>query len=153
VIDGPAVVARDGRVEGHGFDTLSAAPLDPLAVALARYDATAAADPHLVANVLALDFPEVAKPEPGVGALDLLAVGADDLLEQAVVVTDAVAEARQVQRRHGVEEAGREAPQAAVAEAGVLLLLREALQAHADLLEQGAGAGIDVQVDRGIEQG
>src|SRR5690606_42165620 len=66
--------------------------------------ATAAADPHLVANVLALDFPEVAKPEPGVGALDLLAVGADDLLEQAVVVTDAVAEARQVRSEEHTSE-------------------------------------------------
>jgi len=63
------------------------------------------------------DLPRVAEPEPAVGPLRLPA--ADDLLvEDAELVPDSVADGGIVERRQRVHEAGREAPQAAVAEAG-----------------------------------
>jgi hypothetical protein len=79
---------------------------------------------------VARDLPRVREREPVVGHLDLSAV-ADNLLEDPVVVADAVAPRRQVQRRHAVEEAGSQAPEAAIPERRVLLLLVEVLEAVA----------------------
>ena len=59
------------------------------------------------------------------GLLPLPAV-LDRLPEHAVLVAEPVAHGGQLHRRHRVEEAGREPPEAAVAEAGVGLLLEEA---------------------------
>ena len=71
------------------------------------------------------DFPRVRAAEPVVRALPLPAV-LDRLPEHAVLVAQPVAHGRQLHRRHRVEEAGREPPEAAVAETGVGLLLEEA---------------------------
>ena len=71
------------------------------------------------------DLPRVAEAQPLVGLLDLPAVD-DLLLEDAELVADAVAERGHLQRRQRVEEAGREAPEAAVAEAGLVLAARAA---------------------------
>ena len=74
-----------------------------------------AAEAHRVAHAGARKLPGVPSCEPGVGVLDLAAV-VDLLREHAVLVADAVAERRQPERGHRVEEARREPAQAAVAE-------------------------------------
>ena len=63
---------------------------------------------HGVADVEPLDLPGVAEVEPVVGLLVLEPVD-DRLAEHAVLVADAVAPGGEVERGHGVEEAGREA--------------------------------------------
>src|SRR5512134_3628810 len=61
------------------------------------------------------DLPRIAEAQPVVRLLDLVAV-VDMLLEDAVVVAEAVADRRQLQCRHGVEKTGGEPPEAAIAE-------------------------------------
>ena len=67
-------------------------------------------------------LPRVRVAEPVVGVLHLPAV-LQGLAEHAVLVAKPVARGRELQRGHGVEEAGRQPAQAAVAEPGVGLLL------------------------------
>ena len=75
-----------------------------------------------------LDLEGSAVGLPAVRLLTLKAV--DDLLpEQAEFVIDAVAEARHSERRHGLQKAGRQAPQAAVPQPGVDLALHHIVEA------------------------
>src|SRR5262249_18406124 len=75
--------------------------------------------------VRAGDLPGVGATEPVVWVLALPTV-LDRLPEHPVLVAQAVAHGRELHRRHRVEEARRESPEAAVAEPGVGLLLEEA---------------------------
>ena len=74
------------------------------------------------------DLPRVAGAQPAVGALDLPAV-ADVLVEDAELVAQAVADRGDVERGERVHVARGEAPEAAVAEAGLLLVLDAACRA------------------------
>ena len=56
-----------------------------------------------------------------------------DLLEDAIVVSQTVSVRSQSQRGHRVEEAGREATQATVAQTGISLLLLQLLDVQAEL--------------------
>ena len=128
VIDRGAAIARDQLVETHGPDVLR---LDPAvaraALRILRADA-AAAETHDVPRVVARDFPGAALAHPGARDLALPAVLVDDLREDAVVVADAVADRRKLQRREGIEKARGQATQAAVAESGIDLFLRDAIE-------------------------
>jgi hypothetical protein len=76
------------------------------------------------------DLPGVAELEPLVGALHL--VPADDVLaEDPELVADAVAHPRVAVGGHGVEEAGREPAETAVAQPRVRLELDERVEVHA----------------------
>src|SRR5262249_26555448 len=113
--------------------------------AVARVDlfgVAAEADLHRVLGPC--DLPRVAEAEPLVGALDLVAV-ADRLLEDAELVADAVAVAGQPERRHRLEEAGREPTEAAVAEARVGLLFGDLVEVDPEVLQDGAVAVVDVE--------
>ena len=70
------------------------------------------------------DLPRVRAAQPVVRLLVLPAV-LDRLAEDAVLVAQPVAHGRELQRRHRVEEAGRQPPEPAVAQAGVGLLLEQ----------------------------
>lgn len=76
----------------------------------------------LVAHVLPLDLPGRAEGEPVLRVLHLVALLADLLLEDAVVVADAVARRGDVLRGERVQVARRESSQSAVAQGSVLLL-------------------------------
>ena len=100
----------------------------------------------------ALDLPGMAGAQPVVRLLDLLAV--DDLLpEHAVLVTDAVALHRQLQRGAAVEKTGGQPPQAAVAEAGVVFGLGQLFQLQAEPVRAWRIASVDAEVEHGIAQG
>ena len=92
------------------------------------------------------DLPRIAVAQPVVRLLHLVAI-VDVLLEDAVVVADAVADRRQLQRRHRVEEAGREPAQAAVAERGVDLDVAQHVPVQAELLHRLAAGVFQQQVD------
>src|SRR4029434_3246790 len=70
------------------------------------------------------DLPGIGPPQPVIGLLLLPAVP-DGLPEDSVLVPEAVAHGRQLQGGHRVYEAGREPPEATVAEAGVGLLFEQ----------------------------
>ena len=97
-----------------------------------RSDA-ATAEANQVAGIAALDLPGNPVTEPAACRFALPAILVDRLGEDAVVVADAVADGRVLQRGERVEEARRESPEAAVAEARVDLLLGDPLQVEAEL--------------------
>ncbi len=143
-VDGVGVVTGDGRVVGHAEDRLFLVPDDAEAALAVALVLGVAAELDGDGVLGARDLPGVAEAEPLVGALDLGAV-ADDLLEDAELVADPVAVAGQAQRRHRLEEARREAPEAAVAEAGVGLLLDQVVEVDVELGEHGAVLLEDVE--------
>ncbi len=77
-----------------------------------------AAEAYRVAHAAAREFPGGAVLQPRVRVFDLTAV-LDLLREHAVFIADAVAERRQAERGHRIEETRRQPPQAAVAQGGV----------------------------------
>ena len=86
-----------------------------------------AAEAHRVAHRRRAGTPTRCRPQPRIGVLDLAAL-ADLLREHAVLVADAVAERRNAERGHRVEEAGREPPQASVAERRIRLVVGDLLE-------------------------
>ena len=86
---------------------------------------------HQALGLLVADDEGVALLHPRVGVLGLEAV-LEDLLEQAVAVEDAETVDRQVQGGAGVQEAGGQAAQPAVAQGGVGLLLQDVGETHAE---------------------
>ena len=110
------LVADDGHIVGHGADGL-----------------VSELHQHLVGGTAAA--PGIAEPLPVIGSLVLIAVP-PALLEEAVFIPDAVAVQRQVMGGSGVQEAGGEAPKAAVAQRAILDLLE-----HVDI-EAVGGEGL-----------
>lgn len=70
------------------------------------------------------DLPRVGPGEPVVGLFELTAA-AEGLSEDALLVAQAVAHGGELEGGHGVEEAGGESSEAAVAEAGIGFLLED----------------------------
>src|SRR6185436_2634890 len=103
----------------------------------ALFDAAAEVHGHRVLGTT--DLPRVAEAQPLVGALDLEAV-LEVLLENAELVANAIPVAGDAERGHRVEEARRETTEAAVAEAGVGLLLDDVGEIEARVTEQLAHA-------------
>jgi hypothetical protein len=103
-VPGHQVVVR------HRDDVLG---VEPVGLEAAVLDTAAEAD--AIGPLGPLDVPRIGLLEPSVGLLHLPAVG-DLLAEHAVFVADAVADAGQPEAGGGVEEAGREPPEPAVAE-------------------------------------
>ncbi len=97
-----------------------------------------AAEPHRVAHVAARRFPHIAQTQPAAGDFALPAVRADDLRENAVVVADAVADRRILQRGQRIQETGRQPSQAAIAETGIDLLGGDVVQVIAHVAQRGA---------------
>ena len=90
--------------------------------------------------------------EPVVGSLALLPVD-QLLLEEAELVVDAVAEPRHAEGREGVEEAGRQASQAAVPEGGVAFLRQHRVERALPLLEELLGLVPEPEVEEVVLQG
>src|SRR5208337_4192308 len=104
-----------------------------------------AIDGNKTSLVRALDQSGRAEPAPAVGALALPSP-LEDLAEQAVVVIDAVAVARESERREGIQEAGGQAAKAAVAERRVVLGFPHLFEVHAELFEGLAALLVDPEV-------
>ena len=131
-IRGVAVIAENESVVRHSIDDFVRHPahaqplvlVDVLLRAAAEFDAHGPFGPD--------ELPRVAEAQPPVGFLDLPAV--DDLLvEYAELVANAVAERGYFERGEGVDEAGRQASEAAAAEARLLFLVQQLLEVHAEL--------------------
>ena len=104
-----------------------------------------AGQPHFDGLVRPRDFPRVGPREPVIRLLALPAV-AHRLLEDAVLVAQAGAHARNAERRHGIEEARRQPAEPAVAEAGVRLLLDDLERVDPVLLTELAPVRVEQQV-------
>ena len=88
-----------------------------------------------VASRRTRDFPRIDGAQPVVGALDLRTV-ANHLPENAVLVAQAVADGRVLERGERVDEAGREPAQAAVAESCIGLFLDHRIEIPSLLLQR-----------------
>ncbi len=121
------------------------------AVFVAPYLA-ATAEAHPLGVLGALHLPRVAVSKPVIGLLDLAAV-LDILPEHAVFIADAVPHHRQLQRGATIQEAGSEAPEAAVTESRVHLLFCQFLEIHTELLHRLAGRTADAEVQKGVSHG
>ena len=101
-------------------------------------------DPAAKADLLRLvhlgDKPGVAQAKPVVGQLHLLAVN-DLLLEDAQLIADGIAGGRDLQSGHGVQVAGGQTTQTAIAQAGVWLGLEQVSGGKAQIL-QHLGQGV-----------
>ena len=138
---------------GHRHDVGGAGPVDPQAALGVAVELAVPAELHARGCTPGARISQgLPMAQPVVGLLDLLA-GDDALAEHAVLVADAVAEHRQLQRRAGIEEAGREAAEAAVAEAGVGLLGDHVLHLRAEAAQGAAELVLDAEVERGVAQG
>src|SRR6478736_5700145 len=98
----------------HADDRLGVDPARAVVAAVVEDVFHAAEEMHFLGVLGADNLPGIAEDVPAVRMLDLETVD-KFLTEQAVLVVDAVAERRVVQRRERIEEARREAAEAAVA--------------------------------------
>lgn len=121
-------------------------------------------DPRLVVIVLGmpakrhatgvfrpLDLPRVAIAQPVVGVLDLIAI-LDVLAEHAVLVMNAIAHHRQVQRGAAVHEARGEPTQTAVSQAGVGFFFGEVFQRLAKTVQGLARLVVQPQIEHMVGQ-
>ena len=143
-------VADDGQVVGDALHLLGAFP-DPPGTSPVLHVLHAAAELHGLRVLGAGEFPRIAVLEPVVRLLHLLAVH-DALAEDAVVVPEAVAHAGEVEGGHRVEEAGGEAAEAAVAEAGVHLEVAQRVPVEAVLLQRLRALAVELEVDHVVAQ-
>ena len=96
-------------------------------------------------------FPGIAEAQPFVGLLDLPAV--DDLLmENAELVAYAVAHGRHFERRQGIDEACRQAAEAAVAEPGLFFLVQQFLEVQSELGHALLDPVEDAEIDEVVAQ-
>ena len=95
------------------------------------------------------EVPRVRRGQPVLRGLDLASV-VEALLEQAVLVAQAVAQTGAAQCGHGLHVAGRQPAQPAVAEGGVRLIVGEFGEAEAQLVECLFGDVAQPEIDRGV---
>ena len=101
--------------------------------------------------VRAADLPCQILVEPQIGFFDLLAVH-DFLFEHTVLIADAVAHGGNAQGGERVEEAGGQAAQTAVAQAGVLFLFADVGELFTQLFERLFKFGIHAFVNQSVDE-
>ncbi len=155
MIDGRPAVARNQLVETNGIDVAGVDPAMRLPGCRVFGRLEPAAESNCESHVAGGSLPYVAQPQPAARDFALTAVGAYDLRENAVVVPDAVAHGRVLQRGEGIQKTCRQTSQAAVAQPRIDFLRRDVFeivsqfpQGIARLLHQGS-----VQAGQGIQQG
>ena len=89
------------------------------------------AELHAIRDLRAWDLPWIAVAQPLVRDLLLPAV-ADDLIENAELVADAVANGRHFDRRERIHVTRRKPPESAIAETGLLLLRKDLVEIVAE---------------------
>lgn len=100
---------------------------------------------------MALKLPRVAVFQPVVRRL-LLPTVDDILLKHPVVIADAVAATRQAEGRQRVEEAGRQAPEPAIAQPRVILLVDQLFKVEPHLFQRVVDIFIDTQRQQRVRE-
>src|SRR5579862_4859153 len=110
-----------------------------------------AAQTHLDRPLGPRNLPRIAEAQPLVRLLHLPAIH-DLLLEDPELVANAVADARNLQRRQGVEETGGESSEAAVAETRFLLAGEDRVEVQPELGHRIAHLGVASEVDEVVAE-
>jgi hypothetical protein len=95
------------------------------------------------------DLPGIAESKPIVRFFDLITI-ADALMEHSVVVADAVAVSRQLERGHGIEKAGRQTSQSAVAQSRFLFQIPDLLHVVTELEQRLLALLEELEVDQAV---
>ena len=136
----------------HADGVLIGNPAHAVAAAFIAVALRAAAEADEAGLIWLGDLPGPATLEPFVGDLHLPAV-ADQLVEDAELVADAVAGGRDLERGERFHEAGGQPPQTAVAEAGLLLHLENLLEVvDAEALQGFSGSLLDAEHQQVVAQ-
>ena len=114
-------ITENRRVVGDASHLRLGNPADAEAPLLIRDGLRPPAKAHLVGDLRARDFPRVAVAQPFVRDL-LLPPISDDLIEDAKLITNAVADGRHLHAGHGIHVTGGEPAESAVAQAGLFFL-------------------------------
>ena len=120
-------IAENRRVVGDAVHFRLWNPAHAEAALLVGARLGAPAEFHLVGDLRARDLPRVAVAQPFVGDLALPAV-ADDLVENAELIANAVANRRHFDRSERIHVTGREPAKSAIAEAGFLFLRNDLVE-------------------------
>ena len=120
-IGGIGLITQNGRVVRHTHDRTTGHPTGAQASGIIGIGLSVTAELHLDCPLGPHQFPRIAKAQPLICALDLPAVD-DILLEDTELITYAVAEAGDFQRRHRVNKAGCQSTQATITQAGLIFL-------------------------------
>ncbi len=91
------------------------------------------------------DFPRIAQLEPFIRLLDLISIH-NALRKNPEVVTQAIADRRQVQRGHRIQKARRQPPQAAIAQSGVHFVIGELLPIQIQFTQRLAADFFHLQI-------
>ncbi len=150
-IHAPAAPTGDRRVECHGRHRFLRMPdMARRSVAVDKL-LHGAAEVHAVDDVRPLELPRIAERQPVLRQFVLPAV-LHDLPENAVVVPDAVAVGRDLQRRHAFHEARGKAAQTAVAQRRIGLELAQPVEIDAQEVERAAHCRREAQVRHRVGQ-
>ena len=107
-----------------------------------------AAEGDLLVAVVVDVAPRLFVGQPVVRGFDLLAVFVELLLEDAVLVLDAITECRHAQRSERIDEAGGQTAETTVAEAWLVLGVDDVLHGEAEFLDRS----IELLGQTGVEQ-
>ena len=133
-VDRVVVIADDGHIIRDGADRRILFVDTFQAAVFVRAHVGIAAEADIDSLVDFLDFPGIAVDQPVVRQFYLLVVD-DALVEQAVLIADAVAMARQLQRRQGVDEAGSQPPQSPIPQARIAFGRDDLIQVPAQIFQ------------------
>ena len=109
------------------------------------------AEAYRVDDVGPGELPRVAMREPVVRRLPLPAIG-DELLEETVVVADAVSDGRYPDRRHAFHEAGGEAAEAAIAQGRIMLGGAKPIEVDVEAGQGLARLGFEAEIAERLRQ-
>ena len=150
-VGGVGVVTQDGRVVRHADDGLARYPAHSRAVAFVHVLFGHAAELDFDGPLGPHQLPRIAEAQPFIGLLDLPAV--DDLLmENTEFVTYAVADGRHFEGGQGIDEACRQASEAAVAESGFFFLLQQLVEIQSQFGDALLDPIEDSEIDQVVAQ-
>ena len=115
------------------------------------HDINMSTEANRVGHFRTLKFPGEARREPLLRQLNLPPI-AQLLAEDSVVVANAVAIRRDLQRRHALHEAGGESAEAAIAESGIGLEGAQLVEINAELTERDTRGLGESEVAKRIHQ-
>ncbi len=148
-VDGVGAVAGDGDVVRDADDFLGIDPAGDVVAFVVEDVFDVAVELDRLGIFGPDDFPRRAEAHPVVGQFDLVAV-AEFLAEKAELIMDAVANGGVIEGGEGIEEAGGETAETAVAEAHVVFLATDFFDVVAEFLERLLGLLIDASVIKAV---